>query len=132
MKPMSANIVKTLQPGTYLKCVDNTGSDLLQVIAVKNYKGVKRRRSFCGIGDTVVAAVKKGTPKMRHEVVEAVIVRQVKEYRRRNGLRISFEDNAAVIVNEDGEPKGTQIKGPVAKEVVERFSAIGKISSIIV
>lgn len=132
MKPMSANIVKTMQPGTYLKCVDNTGSDLLQVIAVKNYKGVKRRRSFCGIGDTVVAAVKKGTPKMRHEVVEAVIVRQVKEYRRPNGMRICFEDNAAVLINERGEPRGTRLKGPIAKEAVERFSAVGKIASMIV
>jgi large subunit ribosomal protein L14 len=69
---------------------------------------------------------------MRHEVVEAVIVRQVKEYRRRNGLRICFEDNAAVLINERGEPRGTRLKGPIAKEAVERFSTVGKIASTIV
>lgn len=132
MKPMSANITKTLQPESYLRCIDNTGADLLQIIAVKNYKGVKRRRSVCGIGDTVVVTVKKGTPKMRHEVVEALIVRQKKEYRRPNGLRICFEDNAAVLINERGEPRGTRLKGPIAKEAVERFSAVGKIASMIV
>ncbi|MEM5814640.1 MAG: 50S ribosomal protein L14 [Candidatus Aenigmatarchaeota archaeon] len=131
MKPVSANITKTMQPGTYLKCIDNTGADLLQVITVKNYKGVKRRRAFCGIGDVIVAAVKKGTPKMRHEVVEAVVVRQTKEYKRPNGLRVCFEDNAAVLINERGEPRGTRLKGPIAKETVERFSAIGKIASMI-
>jgi large subunit ribosomal protein L14 len=129
---MSANITKTMQPESYLKCIDNTGADLLQVISVKNYKGVKRRRAKCGIGDVIVVTVKKGTPKMRHEVVEAVIVRQRKEYRRPNGLRICFEDNAAVLINERGEPRGTRLKGPIAKEAVERFSAIGKIASIIV
>ena len=53
-------------------------------------------------------------------------------YRRKNGIRIKFEDNAAVIVDEKGEPKGTEIKGPVAKEAVERFSALGRIASIVV
>ena len=129
---MSANITTTMQPGSFLKCIDNTGADLVQVIAVKNYKGVKRRRAFCGIGSVIVVAVKKGTPKMRHEVVEAVIVRQVKEYRRPNGLRICFEDNAVVLINERGEPRGTRLKGPIAKEAVERFSAVGKIASMVV
>lgn len=132
MKPISASITKTMQSGSYLKCVDNSGADLLQVITVKNYKGVKRRRAFCGIGDVIVAAVKKGTPKMRHEVVEALVVRQRKEYRRPNGLRVCFEDNAAVLINERGEPRGTRLKGPIAKEAVERFSAVGKVASMIV
>jgi len=132
MKAISASITKGMQPGTFVKCIDNTGADLLQIIAVKGYKGVKRRRAKCGVGDVIVAAVKKGVPKMRHEVVEAVIVRQVKEYRRRNGLRICFEDNAAVLINERCEPRGTRLKGPIAKEAVERFSTVGKIASTIV
>ena len=58
--------------------------------------------------------------------------RQKKEYRRPNGMRIKFEDNAAVLINEKGEPRGTRIKGPIAKEVVERFSVIGKIATIVI
>ncbi|MEM5819670.1 MAG: uL14 family ribosomal protein, partial [Candidatus Aenigmatarchaeota archaeon] len=73
-----------------------------------------------------------GDTKIKHEVVLAVVVRQKKEYRRANGMRIKFEDNAVVLVNERGEPRGTRIKGPIAKEVVERFSAIGKIASMVV
>jgi len=132
MKAISARMTKGLQTGSYVKCIDNTGADLLQIIAVKGYHGVKRRLARCGVGDVVVAAVKKGTPKMRHEVVEAVIVRQKKEYRRKSGIRISFEDNAAILINERGEPRGTRLKGPIAKEAVERFSTVGKIATIIV
>ena len=132
MKAMSSKISKTLQVGSYMVCVDNSGADTMQIIAVKNYKGVKRRKPRCGVGDVVVAAVKKGNEKMRHEVVEAVIVRQKKEFRRRSGMRIRFEDNAAVLVNERGEARGTRLKGPVAKEAVERFSTIGKIATTVV
>jgi large subunit ribosomal protein L14 len=121
-----------LQSGSFIKCADNSGADLLQMIVLKGYHGVKRRRASAGIGDVIVAAVKKGDVKMRHEVVEAVIVRVRKEFRRRSGMRIKFEDNAAVLVNERGEPRGTRLKGPIAKEVVERFSAIGKIASMVV
>jgi large subunit ribosomal protein L14 len=62
----------------------------------------------------------------------AVIIRQRKEYRRANGMRIKFEDNAAVLINEKLEPRASEIKGPVAKEVVERFPAVGKIATIVV
>jgi large subunit ribosomal protein L14 len=132
MKAITASITRGLQSGSFIKCVDNSGADLLQMIVLKGYHGVKRRRASAGIGDVIVAAVKKGDVKMRHEVVEAVIVRVRKEFRRRNGMRIKFEDNAAVLVNERGEPRGTRLKGPIAKEVVERFSAIGKIASMVV
>ena len=70
---------------------------------------------------------------MRKTVVPAVIVRQKKEYRRPDGTRIKFEDNAAVVLKDDkGNPKGTLIKGPIAKEVVERWPAIAKIAKIVV
>jgi large subunit ribosomal protein L14 len=63
----------------------------------------------------------------------AVIIRQKKAYRRKDGMRIKFEDNACVILkSEEGDPKGTVVKGPVAREIVERFPKIGKISSIVV
>jgi len=132
MKPVSAKITKTLQAGSYLNCVDNTGATILQIIAVKGYKGVKRRSPRCGVGDWIICAVKVGDSKIMHEVVHAIIIRQKKEYRRINGMRVKFEDNAAVLINEKGEPRGTRIRGPVAREAVERFSTIGKIATIIV
>jgi large subunit ribosomal protein L14 len=131
MKPISAYVIKSLQAGSFIKCADNSGATLIQIIAVKGYKGVKNRTPRCGVGDWIIAAVKDGDQKIMHEVVQAIIVRQKKEYRRRNGLRVKFEDNAAVLINEKGEPRGTKIKGPIAKEVVERFSMIGKIATTV-
>lgn len=132
MKSISAKVTKGLQAGSFLECVDNTGATLLQVISVKGYKGVKRRSPGCGVGSWIYASVKDGDPKMKHQVVMAVVVRQKKEYRRKNGIRIKFESNAAVLTNEKGEPRGTKIKGPIAKEVVERFSLVGKIATTVV
>lgn len=132
MKPMSAKITKALQAGSYINCADNSGANLLQIIAVKGYKGVKSRSPRCGIGDWIFCAVKEGDSKILHEVVQALIIRQRKEYRRPNGMRIKFEDNAAVLINEKGEPRGSKIKGAVAREVIERFSTIGKIATFVV
>ena len=70
---------------------------------------------------------------MRKQKVFAIIVRQKKEFRRHDGTRIKFEDNAAIVLkDEKGNPKGTLIKGPIAKEVVEKWSLVGKIASIVV
>ncbi|MCD6477355.1 MAG: 50S ribosomal protein L14 [Candidatus Aenigmarchaeota archaeon] len=132
MKAISAKMTHGIQVGSYLKCADNSGATLLKVISVKKYKGVSRRLPRTGVGGWVVCTVKKGDPKMKHEVVNAVIIRQRREYRRKNGMRIKFEDNAAVLINEKGDVKATRIKGPVAKEAVERFSTIGKIATMVV
>jgi len=132
VKSINAKVTSGLQVGSKIKCVDNSGATQVEIIAVKGYKGVKRRHPKAGVAGLVVAAVKKGDPKIRHEIVRAVIIRQRKEYRRKNGIRVKFEDNACVLVNDKNDPRGTRIKGPVAKEVVERFSTVGKISSIVV
>lgn len=132
MKAVKARITRGIPVGSYINCADNTGAKILQVISVKGYKGVRRRRPAAGVADMVKVVVKEGDVKIRHQIFDAVIIRQKKEYRRKNGLRVAFEDNAAVLVTEDGEPKGTEIKGPVAKEVVERFSSIGKIATMVV
>ncbi|MFH1106194.1 MAG: uL14 family ribosomal protein [Candidatus Aenigmatarchaeota archaeon] len=132
MKPVSASVSRPIPVTSIIDCADNSGAKTLNVIAVKGFKGTMRQRPAGGIGDLLVCSVVKGDPKKRHEKVFAVIIRQKKEYRRANGLRVQFEDNAAVLVNDRNEPVGTEIKGPVAKEAVERFSAIGKISSQIV
>ncbi|MEM5853056.1 MAG: 50S ribosomal protein L14 [Candidatus Aenigmatarchaeota archaeon] len=132
MKAVRASVTKALNVGSYVNCADNTGAKILQIISVLGYKGVRRRKPKAGVGDVVKCSVKKGDVKMRKQIVTAVIIRQKAEYRRPNGLRVKFEDNAAVIVDDNFEPKGTEIKGPVAKEAVERFSSIGKIASMVV
>mgnify|MGYP000162012495 CR=1 FL=1 len=132
MKAVKASVTKGIQVGSYIKCADNTGAKILKVIAVIGYKGRRRKRASAGVGDMIVCSVKEGDVKIRKQVVKAVVIRQKKEYRRPNGLRVKFEDNAAIIVDDKGNPKGTMIKGPVAKEAVERFSPIGKIATIVV
>ncbi|RLI98918.1 MAG: 50S ribosomal protein L14 [Candidatus Aenigmatarchaeota archaeon] len=132
MKAVRAKVTKALPVGSFINCADNTGAKLLQIISVFGYKGKRRRRAAAGVGDMVKVTVKEGDVKLRKQLFNAVIIRQKAEYRRPNGLRIKFEDNAAVLVDERGEPKGSQIKGPVAKEAVERFPGIGKIASIVV
>ena len=132
MKGIKAKITRGIPVNSLIECADNTGAKILNVIAVMGYKGVKRRMPSCGIGDMIVCSVKSGTVKWRKQVVKAVIIRQKKEYRRMNGIRVSFEDNAAILVNERGEPVGSQIKGPVAREVVDRFSVIGKVASFVI
>ena len=132
MKAVKASVKRALPVGAYLVCADNTGAKKLQIISVIGYKGARRRLAAAGVGDMIKASVKAGDVKLRKQVVTAVIIRQKAEYRRPNGMRVKFEDNAAIITNEMGEPKGTEIKGPVAKEAVERFSAIGKIATMVV
>jgi large subunit ribosomal protein L14 len=132
MKAIKASITKCLPVGAYINCADNTGAKVLQLISVFVYKGRRRRKPSAGVGNMINCSVKEGTVKWRKQVVRAVIVRQKKEFRRLNGLRVAFEDNAAIMVNEKGEPVGTQIKGPIAKEVVERYMSIGKIASLVV
>lgn len=131
MKTIRASMSRALNVGSRVVCADNTGAKVVEIISVRGYHGVKRRQPFCGVASLVKVAVKEGDMKTRHQVMDAVIVRQKKEYRRKDGMRVSFEDNAAVITDDRGEPKGTEIKGPVAKEAVERYSSIGKISTMV-
>jgi large subunit ribosomal protein L14 len=109
-----------IQQETRLNVADNTGARELLVIHIQ---GGSRRKTG-SIGDVVVAAVKSAAPQgavKKSEVVKAVIVRTAKEYRREDGSYIRFDDNAAVILDADGEnPKGTRIFGPVARELREK------------
>ena len=132
MKAITSNVSKSLPIGARLKCIDNTGAREVEIISVKGFKGVRRRLGSAGVGDMVVISVKKGTADMRKEVTTAVVVRQKKEYRRADGLRVKFEDNAAVIITEDGVLKGSEIRGPIAKEAADLWPAIGSAASIIV
>ncbi|UUX91733.1 50S ribosomal protein L14 [Methanoplanus endosymbiosus] len=132
MKAKQSRVPRALATGSRMTCADNTGARQVQIISVDRYHGVKNRQPKLGLGDMATVSVKKGSPEMRRKLEKAVVIRQSKEIRRINGLRLSFEDNAMVITNERGEPKGTEIKGPVAREVAERFPKIGSMATIIV
>ncbi len=133
MKAVKAKVTRGLPVGSKIETCDNSGAKLLKIFTVKGYKSVKGRPPSAGVSDLVIASVKKGRPDMRKQVVFAVIVRQKKEYRRPDGTRIKFEDNAAVVLKDDkGNPKGTIFKGAIAKEVTERWPGIAKIARIIV
>ncbi|HIE32406.1 MAG TPA: 50S ribosomal protein L14 [Methanosarcinales archaeon] len=132
MKGIRASMTRPLNAGAKLNCVDNTGARVVGIISVVDYRGVKNRYPKAGIGDMLVVSVKRGTPEMRRQILRAVVIRQKKEYKRPNGMRVSFEDNAVVITDNDGIPKGTEIKGPIAREVAERFPKIASAATIVV
>lgn len=132
MRALGSKIPRALQTGSRMVCADNTGARVVEVISVDLYHGVRRRQPKLGIGDLATVSVKKGTPDMRKKLVKAVVVRQKKEFRRPNGLRVSFEENAMVLVNETGDPRGTEIKGPVAREVAARYPKIASMATIII
>jgi len=133
MKANKSRVTRALPVGSKMEACDNSGAKVVQLISVKGHKTVRRRLSSAGVGDLVTVSVVKGKPEMRKQVVQAIIVRQKKEYRRPDGLRVKFEDNAAVVLkDEKGNPKGTIFKGPIAKEATERWPAIAKIASMVV
>ncbi|KAB1198585.1 MULTISPECIES: 50S ribosomal protein L14 [Haloferax] len=132
MEALKADITKGVARGSLVTCADNTGARELKIISVAGYSGTKNRHPKAGIGDKVTVSVTKGTPEMRRQVLEAVVVRQRKSIRRPDGTRVKFEDNAAVIIDEMEEPRGTEIKGPVAREVAERFGSIASTATMIV
>ena len=108
-----------IQMESYLKVADNTGAKEIHCIRVLG--GSKRK--FGNIGDVIVASVRKATPGgtvKKGDVVKAVIVRSVKGVKRADGTCVRFDENAAVIVGEDKNPKGTRIFGPVARELREK------------
>jgi large subunit ribosomal protein L14 len=133
MQAVPAKIPRGINQGSLIETCDNSGAKLLKVISVFGLKTVKGRKPSAGVGNMVMASVKKGTPEMRKQVVFAIIVRQRKEFRRFTGERIKFEDTAAVVVKDEaGNPKGTLIKGAVAKEVCQIRPPLAKSVSIIV
>lgn len=133
MKSTNANVTRGLAHRSMISVCDNSGAQMVRVVSVKRSKTVKRRKPSAGVADLIQVTVRKGIKEMRKQVFFAIIVRQKKEYRRPDGMRIKFADNAVIILkDEKGNPKGTLIKGPVAKEVVNRWPTIAKIASIVV
>ncbi|MEI2688503.1 MAG: 50S ribosomal protein L14 [Anaerolineae bacterium] len=108
-----------IQQETRVKVADNTGAKVLLCIQVRG----STRRRYGHVGDIIVATVKQAAPHSsvkKGDIVKAVIVRTAKEYSRRDGSSIRFDDNAVVIIDDNKNPKGTRIFGPVARELRER------------
>ena len=132
MKAISARATAGLNLGAKMISSDNSGAKIIKIVSVKRGKGKKGKQGCAKIADWVKVAVKKGIPDMKGKVFDAVVIRQKKSYRRLNGERVAFEDNAVAILKDDkGNPKGTQIKGPIAREVLERWPSVAKIASIV-
>ena len=112
-----------IYPQTMLTVADNTGAKKVMCIRV-----LGGNRKYAKIGDTIIAVVKEAIPNMpvkRSDIVRAIVVRTKKSIRRNDGMYIRFDDNAAVIVNVDNNPRGTRVFGPVAREIRDKnFSKI--------
>ncbi len=132
MKGIAGKVMRGLPVGARLDCIDNTGAKVVQLIMTPKLKGTHRRYPKAGVGDLIVISVKKGAADMRRQVLKAVIVRQRRPFRRPDGTMVQFEDNAAVIVTDTGETKGSMIKGPVALEAAERWPRIAATASTII
>jgi len=121
-----------IQPQTLLKIADNSGAKMIQCIKVL---GGSRRR-YAQLGDIIVGAVKVAEPRRpvkKHDVVKAVVVRQRRSYRRKDGSYIRFDDNAAIIIDESKNPKGGRIFGPIAREIKEKgYDKIANLAKDIV
>ncbi len=134
MKALYHRMTKRLQSGSILKIIDNSGATKARIISVKHYGGVKNRYPRAGIGDIVICSVISGKPELKHTLLPILIVQQKGAYKRADGTTIRFYENAGIVLKniEEGEPKGTVIKEPIAKEVIDRFIKIGKIAKVVV
>lgn len=132
MRGIAGRQTRGLPLGARMVCADNSGAKIISLVDVKAYHGVASRIPAAGVGDLFIASVKKGSPEMRSKVVYAVVVRQRRPFRRADGTMVSFEENAAVLVTPEGEVRGSEIKGPVAREAAERWPRIAVIASTIV
>merc|ERR1712050_222713 len=128
---VKVKISNCLPVASVMNCADNTGAKNLYMIAVVGCGSRLNRMPRGSVGDQFLASVKKGKPELRKKVLQAVIIRQRKAYRRREGYFIYFEDNAAVIINNKGEMKGSGITGPVAKECADLWPRIASNASSI-
>ena len=132
MKGIAGRTMRGLPLGARLEYIDNTSAKIVEIVQTPKLKGTHRRYPKAVVGDMVIVSVKKGAVDMRRQLFKAVIVRQKRPFRRPNGTMVQFEDNAAVVVTETGETKGSMIKGPVALEAAERYPKIASNASIII
>ncbi len=132
MKAVSAKVTRGLNVGSYVLAADNSGARIVKITSVKRGKSRKGRQQFAKIADWVKVSVRVGKPDMKGQVFDAIIIRQKKPFRRKTGERVCVEDNAvALLKDEKGNPKGTMIKGPVAREIAERWKEVAKLAQYV-
>ena len=125
------HITTAIPVGCQLQCCDNSGAKVLNVISVKEWHGVLNKLPAGAVGDMLLVSVRKGKADLRKKIMPAVIVRQRKPWRRIDGTFIYCEDNAGIVVNPKGEPKGSAITGPVARESGELYPKIASNASAV-
>jgi large subunit ribosomal protein L14 len=132
MKAVSAKPTRALNIGTLLTAADNSGARIVRITGVKRGKSTKSRQQYAKLADKVKVSVRAGKPTLKGKVFDAVVIRQKRQFKRKTGETIMFEDNAVALLKDDkGNPQGTQIKGPVAREVQERWPAVAKIAQFV-
>ncbi len=132
MKAVTARVTRGLNIGSNVVAADNSGARIVRITGVVHGKSRKGRQQFAKVADWVKVSVRAGKPEMKGVVFDAVVIRQRMAYRRNTGERVCFEDNAvALLKDEKGNPKGTFIKGPVAREVQERWKEVAKLAQYV-
>ncbi len=132
MKAMSSTSIKGLVLNSTLDCTDNTGAKEVYIISVFGHKTRKCQIPSAGIGDVINVIVLKGKPEMKKKKFKAVIVRSKSGMKRVNGTKLKFDTNACVIIDNEGVPKSSEVKGTVPKEVGERFpKVVGRAAYVI-
>ena len=132
MRGISSRITRTLIPMSTLACADNSGAMIFKIIN-KIGKGHRHGRlAAAGLGDIVIASVIKGTPTYLKKPVRVIIIRQRAPIRRGSGMRVRFEDNAAILITDSDLPVATEVKGAMAREVIERYIKLAGIASRVV
>ncbi len=132
MKAVSAMVTRGLNIGSQCVAADNSGARIVRITGVVHGKSRKGRQQFAKVGDWVKISVRAGKPEMKGILFDAVVIRQRMAYRRLTGERVMFEDNAvALLKDEKGNPKGTMIKGPVAREINERWKEVAKLAPFV-
>ena len=120
-----------LPVSSVINCADNSGAKNLYIISVKGWGARLNRLPSACSGSMVMATVKKGKPDLRKKVHPAIVVRQRRPFRRKDGVWIYFEDNAGVIVNPKGDMKGSAVTGPVAKECADLWPRIASAAGTV-
>lgn len=132
MKAVSGNVTRGLNVGSEVEVADNSGARIARITGVKHGKTKKGRQQSARVGDWVKVSIRAGDPKMKGQLFDAVVVRQKRTWRRKTGERVGFSDNAVVLLkDEKGNPKGTQVKGAVAREVQERWKEVAKLAAVV-
>ena len=132
MRAVGARLTRGLNVGSNVIAADNSGARIVRIFGVVRGKTRKGRQQSIKMADWVKVSVRAGKPDMIGQVFDAVLIRQKKPYRRKTGERVAFEDNAvALLKDEKGNPKGTMIKGPVAREVNERWKEVAKLAQFV-